>query len=125
MSLESEFKLFVEVCVFSESLNYFNHWTEQVKYINQYWDKVVDEIDMLVLNEVILKSAKELNLNDEKFDFPKALKRCKTDWRVEMMTNVAHIITQYNDDELPEDECCVKWSGTEMIYTKKNMMTQQ
>ena len=115
MSLESEYKLCVEIYAFSQSLKYFNHWTDQARFIDQYWNDIIDNINKTMLKQAMLKCATELNLKENLFDYEKALALCKTEWRVEMMTYVSSLITKWNVLEIPEDEICVKWSGKEMI----------
>ena len=116
MSLEQEFKCWIETYGFSRSLYYFNDWKDQVKYIDTYWDNLIDDIDHQEFKFGFNKSAQELELFTDDFDLLRGFKLSKTAWRIELMTIVAdRIVKWWSLLDIPENTKCVHWTGLEMM----------
>lgn len=115
MSLDTEFQVWIEVYGFCKAGNYFVDWIDQVKLINTYWDKLIDEIDREYFTLGFVKTCTDSNIPVGDFDFNSAFEKCKTEWRTELMTLVADRIVKWSFLTAREDTTCVKWSGQEMI----------
>ena len=95
---------------FLNSRLYKSSLIEQVLNINDYWDELIKDIKIETICDACLK---ECN-NTPHFNIVGYMKLVLTDWRVELMTKVANMITQFFADEVRGN--FVKWNGTKMEF---------
>ena len=108
--MDNIFKRIIVNCGFFNSRLYKSSWIDQVVHINDYWDELIKDINI----ETICDSCMEQCKDAPHFDIVGYMKLALTDWRVELMTKVANMITQFYADEVSGD--FVKWNGTEMEF---------
>ena len=115
-----EIEVFKDLIVhyaFFKSGSFEQTWIDQVKCINEYWDDLIKDIDIEEFLKDYLRVCSKKNLTRRPIDILLNMHNTLSIWRIELMTRVANMITQFFVDETKGK--FVKWNGSEMEFLHK------
>lgn len=103
----------VNVC-FLQSRKYRSTWVKQVQQIDKYWDQMINNLKLNELMDMFILHGNENDCDAQ--DVVLNTQRALSEWRIELMTQVANKITQLMNDEVEGD--FVVWNGDQMMFLK-------
>ena len=99
---------------FRRAHRYRTSWVKQVREINNYWDYMIGDVKLNELISDFEYKCKRSDISCNGWEIVDHLSKAHTEWRIELMTEVANRIAQFWCDETEGD--FVHWTGDEMIF---------
>ena len=98
---------------FRGSHRYRATWIEQVQEIGDYWEYMMGDVKVNELMDEFSLECTRANFECDRWEIIYHLKKAITDWKIELMTEVANRIVQLMNDKTEGD--FVRWIGFDML----------
>ena len=98
---------------FRRAHKYRKAWVKQVQDINNYWDHLIGDVKLNELMADFEYKCKRYDIECNPWDIVAHLRKAQTDWKIELMTEVANRIAQFWCDETEGE--FVQWTGDDMM----------
>lgn len=109
--MDEIFKFAIDVIAYEKARHFMTSWQGQVVLIDQYWNRLLDSIDLTELTEMFNRYCEPEDLPSADYNLLEALARAKNEWRVEMMTAAANNIAfDFASYDVPYKTELVKWN---------------
>ena len=113
--MEEAFKFWIEVYGFSDSHKFEKHWNQQIYQIDNYWNKMLDSINLVKFKTSLEKYCLKINnIESPEYNLDELFRKAKIEWRIELMTNVANEIAHMFIRSSLKSKL-VKWNGSMMV----------
>lgn len=113
---DDDFKFVLEVFAFEESTNYASNWLEQIHKLDSYWDKMIDNFDILEFKSFFRRYCQRVyNCSGDDYNIQESFEKAKSVWRLQLMMNIADEIAHTFIPSAPLKSNLVKWTGSMMI----------
>ena len=97
---------------FRRSHRYRSSWVKQVEEIDEYWEYMMGDVTINDLLDEFELECNQANVQHDPWEIICHMRKAITDWRTELMTEVANRIVQLQCDETEGD--FVQWNGHDM-----------